>query len=85
MNPLDVVIVLAVAAVVALCVRSIARGETSECSTCGDAGCTARYTGGPLTTCSAVPTRRSTSPRTPTLDSSPNRGRCGCPNMSPTS
>ena len=46
MNPLDVVIVLAVAAVVALCGRSIARGETSECSTCGDAGCTARYTGG---------------------------------------
>ena len=45
MNPLDVVILLAVAAVVALCVRSIAR-ETSECSTCGDAGCTARYTGG---------------------------------------
>ena len=41
MNPLDVVIVLAVAAVVALCVRSIARGETSECSTCGDAGCRA--------------------------------------------
>ncbi len=46
MNPLDVVIVLAVAAVVALCVRSIARGETSECSTCGDTGCTARYNGG---------------------------------------
>ena len=46
MNPLDIAIILAVVAAVALCVRSIVRGQASECSTCGDAGCTARNAGG---------------------------------------
>ena len=46
MSPLDVIIILAVAAVLVLCIRFIAHGGASECSTCGDTGCTARYTGG---------------------------------------
>ena len=46
MNPLDIVIILGVAVVTVLCVRSIASGKASECSTCGDTCCTARYNGG---------------------------------------
>ncbi|MCI6274764.1 MAG: FeoB-associated Cys-rich membrane protein [Coriobacteriaceae bacterium] len=46
MSPLDIVIILAVAVAVVLCVRSFVRGRASECSTCGDAGCTARRDGG---------------------------------------
>ncbi len=46
MSPVDVVIILAVAAIVALCVRRLLKGEAGGCSDCASgASCTARKTG----------------------------------------
>lgn len=47
MGPTDFIIIAAIVALLALAVRSIARGGAGGCSDCGSRGtCTARATGG---------------------------------------
>jgi hypothetical protein len=46
MNIIDAIIIIAVTAVMVLCVRSILLGKTRECDSCDNIGCTARQDGG---------------------------------------
>lgn len=46
MNLFDIVIIVAVALVTALCVRSIVHSKDAGCASCSETGCVARYTGG---------------------------------------
>ncbi|MGI6230276.1 MAG: FeoB-associated Cys-rich membrane protein [Tractidigestivibacter sp.] len=46
MSFIDVVIIAAVALAAGFCVRSLVHSRENGCSSCGETGCSARYTGG---------------------------------------